>query len=201
MEHKDNKIEQMLQNSFEDYSLPEFKNSWGAIRKTFLKKKLLQFSLKTVNIYTGIILSAIMVIPTILFVSSQDTNFNDPQIQLIVSDTVYVIDNFTEIHEDTNSVLLQDFSTVSSIKDFSENASSENNTINTTNTKRKNVEQETQNVNFDSMQVVETVDSSKNDVSNTDTSSNILQSTKKKVIVVQKPPIILYDTVVKKVSQ
>lgn len=205
MKNKDTKIEHILQNSFEDYSLPEFKNSWGEIRTNFLKKKLLQFSFNSFNsfnIYTGIILSVMVIIPTILFVSSQDANSSQPQIQLIMSDTVYLINDFAEKNEDTKPVSQQNVSTVSLTKEFSDNSIYENNTVFNTNTTRENVEHETPKGDFEpTLQVVEPVDSSKNNVSNTDTASQVPKSTKKKVIVIQKPPVIVYDTVVKNVNQ
>jgi hypothetical protein len=54
-------IEQLLSDTFDDYSVPEFKNSWTKIKTKVLKHQLLKFNLYQFNIYYGAIVAGAII--------------------------------------------------------------------------------------------------------------------------------------------
>ena len=68
---KDN-IEQLLTNTFDDYSVPEFKNSWPGIKSEVFRKQFLKFKLYQFNAYYGIVAVATMITAGILFFSPSE---------------------------------------------------------------------------------------------------------------------------------
>jgi hypothetical protein len=68
---KDN-IEQLLTNTFDDYSVPEFKNSWPGIKREVFRKQFFKFKLYQFNVYYGIVAVATMITAGILFFSPSE---------------------------------------------------------------------------------------------------------------------------------
>jgi hypothetical protein len=65
---KDN-IEQLLSNTFDDYSVPEFRNSWTEVKNEVFRKQFFKFNLYQFNAYYGIVAVATILGAGILFFS------------------------------------------------------------------------------------------------------------------------------------
>ncbi len=65
---KDN-IEQLLSDAFDDYAVPEFKNSWSAIKSKVFRKQFFKFKIYQFNAYYAIVAVATMIGAGILFFS------------------------------------------------------------------------------------------------------------------------------------
>jgi len=65
MKKSDDIFENLLRDSYEDYSIPEFKNSWAKIHSKILKRNFFKFQLNIFNIYYSVLIVSSVIIGSI----------------------------------------------------------------------------------------------------------------------------------------
>ena len=71
-------IDQLLSDTFDDYSVPEFRNSWSKIKTEVFKQRFFKFNVYQFNVYYGIVAAGAMITAGILFYDSSAPDRSAP---------------------------------------------------------------------------------------------------------------------------
>src|SRR5690606_12244857 len=81
MKKSDDIFENLLRDSYEDYSIPEFKNSWAKIHSKILKRNFFKFQLNIFNIYYSVLIVSSVIIGSIALNNNTSTLTTIEQIE------------------------------------------------------------------------------------------------------------------------